>query len=211
MNQAMTPDELHRTFSRLRAMHHVIKGPRLIIPEGAVFRLDLTEQRLLAALQRDQGPGPERDGYPTGNLGSGGQDAPQSSAEAAVMAGYQTERNIPVEHAQGWWKPPAPDPHHANTQAAIEALQTLDQAWRTLLRRLDAIDNDRATTKHSNPGGECIICGRWVEGTADDRLRRGMCDKDRKAWERAGQPDLEWYRPDPNDLTIERARWTNAA
>lgn len=32
--------------------------------------------------------------------------------------------------------------------------------------------------------GECLACDRYVAGTASDRLRAGLCDADRKHWER---------------------------
>lgn len=200
----MTPDEVHQRIARLRTIYQRISGPRLVIPDGCVFRLDRVEQQLLAALARDQGPSPEHDGYPTGEVGSGGMYAARSSTEAAVLAGYRTEPNVPIEQAHGHWTPPPADPHHQNTVAALQALDAMNDAWRTLLNRLDAIENDRKTFKHSNPGDDCIVCGRWVEGTAADRLRRGMCNTDYQAWLRAGQPPLEWYQPQPG---IERARW----
>jgi hypothetical protein len=71
----------------------------------------------------------------------------------------------------------------------------------TLLTRLDAIDK-LATIRRNDPAGFCGCCGRWVEGTANDRLRSGYCHTDYTAWIRDGRPDR---------LAFERRRRTEAA
>jgi hypothetical protein len=43
--------------------------------------------------------------------------------------------------------------------------------------------------KPTSGAGACLACGRWVHGTADDRLRSGMCEAHYRAWCRAGRPE----------------------
>lgn len=74
--------------------------------------------------------------------------------------------------------------------------------------------------KRSTPAGagECPACGRWVSGAASDRLRAGLCDADRKAWDRAGRPErapwihLRRYTLDPTyaeqfDSRLDELSW----
>lgn len=193
-----TDADIRRHVHHLRSLQQRVEGPRPVIPEGCVYRLDRVEQKLLDALRRDH-DGPANDGYPTGSSDTGRRGGAETSTSVETAALNQLEHGNPE------------DPHHTDTINALTALADLDDALRRLYRALDSIDHRRqAPSRHSNPGGECIVCGRWVEGTADDPIRRGMCDKDRKAWERAGRPELEWYVVDPDappDQRIERARW----
>jgi hypothetical protein len=208
MTTPMSANELRRLVGKLRAALAVVRGPRLTLPANTVLRLDEVEQRLLAALERDEGPGPAHDGYPSGSVGAGGEYAPRSSTEAAVLASYRLDPEKHPERSAGWWKEPS-DPHHKLTTEAAAALRTMTDAWVTLLARLDAIEDRSEKSKHSNPGGACIVCGRWVEGTAEDRLRRSMCDTDYRAWKRAGEPPLVFFREVEGGP--ERARWNETA
>ena len=53
-------------------------------------------------------------------------------------------------------------------------------------RARTGIDRERKPTLGA---GACLACGRWVHGTAEDRLRSGMCEAHYKAWCRAGRPE----------------------
>ena len=188
--------DIRRAVQHLRVLYRRVDGPRYTIPEGAVHRLDVVERKLIDALNRDR-EHPAHDGYPSGNSsGRSGGVFTNTSVETAALNH--------LEHGN------PPDPHHADTTTALDALATIDEALRTLLRALDSIDHGRKTEKHSNPGGDCVVCGRYVEGTAEDRLRRGMCAADHRAWLRAGQPELEFYVVDPDAPPAqrqERERW----
>ena len=49
-------------------------------------------------------------------------------------------------------------------------------------------------------GGECVCCGAYCSGAANERLRSGLCNACRLRWMRSGAPDRgEW-------LLSERAR-----
>jgi hypothetical protein len=78
-------------------------------------------------------------------------------------------------------------------------------------RARTGIDRERKPTLGA---GACLACGRWVHGTAEDRLRSGMCEAHYKAWCRAGRPergafmastpmwDNEWGWADPGHTRI---------
>ncbi|MGE3621781.1 MAG: hypothetical protein AB7L84_15095 [Acidimicrobiia bacterium] len=167
-----------------------VEGPRSVLNPDTVLKLHEVEARLLEAVRRDRGPGPARDGFPSGRLGPGGEYAPSSTTEGAALAGYRLSGG-PVELAAGHWEDPEVSYHHRLTVEAGAALDALDEAWRTLLRRLDAIGAaSKEPPRTSGPGGYCLVCGRWVTGDSDDRLRRGMCRPDYVAWGRAGRPEL---------------------
>lgn len=191
----MTFDTEHvrREIGRLRRLQQAVhKGRPFVLPQGAVTDLDQVERRLIEAVRRDLTGEPVKDGYPTGRLGVGGENAPQSRTEGAALAGYDDD---------GQPREPIHDPHHELTTAAVDALERAVQAIDVLMMKLDAIDR-LATVHRTDPAGYCAACGRWVEGTAADRLRAGYCDACRKAWERAGRPD----RP-----TFERQRQRDTA
>lgn len=190
----MTPDDARRRFNSIRRLHAHIRGPKLTYNPGSVLQVDDLELQLLAAMARDAGPGPQPDGFPSGVKGSGGEYAARSTTEAATLASYRLDKNVNPEHAHGQWVA-TPDPHHQLTTKAAEALRTIDEALNTLLRTLELIrHNGREPARSSNPGGDCLACDRHVEGTANDRIRRGMCSACYTAWGRDGKPDLAAFR-----------------
>jgi hypothetical protein len=67
----MTPDQARSLINTLRPLLRRVRGPRATLSPDTVLGLDDVEARLLAALERDDGPGPEHDGYPSGAKGSG--------------------------------------------------------------------------------------------------------------------------------------------
>lgn len=182
----MTPEQTRHLVTRLRRLADVThKGRAFLLPEGAIMRLDLVERRLLSAVDRDRVGSPEADGYPRGSLGSGSRSTndagdPRSSVEDAAVA--------LIENGQ------AKDEHHALTSAAFRHLQSAVNSVASLLMALDSIDELSQVSRHSNPGGSCEICTRHVEGTENDRLRRGMCEADYKAWQRADCPDISVFK-----------------
>jgi hypothetical protein len=50
--------------------------------------------------------------------------------------------------------------------------------------------------KHSLSGGDCHACGRYCSGSATDRLRAGLCNACRMAWQRAHAVDSRLERGD---------------
>lgn len=170
MNQQTARHLLNR-LRRLQDTTH--RGKPFVLPEGSVSRLDLVERRLIAAIGRDETGSADRDGYPSGRPGSGGDDAGTSTETAAIS-------NLEGDQ---------PDEHHDLTVAAARHLENAVNAIASLLATLDSIDKKSAVSSHANPGGTCAACLRHVEGTADDRIRAGYCEADYRAWLRAGRPD----------------------
>jgi hypothetical protein len=180
-------NQTRQLIDRLRRLHDAtMNGKPARLPEGAVSRLDLIERRLLEALRRDQTGTTERDGYPGGRLGAGGQDAPQSSTEGAVLAGYRVDGDIDMDH--GYWASPEHDTHHERTQRAFRHLEAAAEALRHLSSTLDEIDR-HSHVRREDPAGHCQACSRWVEGTEADRVRSGYCPACYRAWLRADRPD----------------------
>lgn len=185
----MNDHQTRLLIDRLRRLQRTLhKGKPFLLPEGAITNLDVIERRLIEALRRDATGTVEHDGYPTGTVGSGGQDAAQSTTEGAALAGYRLDHPSDVEHSDGTWDHQPHDQHHELTTAAAHALQRAADAVADLIEKLDAIDR-LATIPRTDPSGHCAACDRWVEGTANDRLRSGYCHTDYTAWVRAGRPD----------------------
>lgn len=182
----MTPEQTEALVRRLRRMNDAVKGGRpVFLPDGSVSRLDLIERRLIAAVRRANTPGPEQDGYPSGHRGGGATDEesidyhPDSSAQHAAFGRL---KGVPKDEVL------------EDALTAYRLLETAVNAIGELAVRLDLIDERAKSEKHSNAGGSCIICDRHVEGTAVDRLRRGMCHTDFTAWTRSGRPDIMDFR-----------------
>lgn len=183
----MTPEQTRVLIGRLRRLSDATKNGRpFLLPEGTVTRLDLVERRLLAAVARNLTPGPERDGYPSGHMGGG------SGKEEDVD--YHPDSS--VQHAAFSRLGPHPkDPLNENVTAACRHLEAAVNELAALTVRLDHIDDlANPGSRHSNPGGSCLACDRHVEGTSEDRLRRGMCHTCYTAWLRAGRPDIMQFR-----------------
>lgn len=181
----INPHHITADITRLRRLHRAtIHGRPALLPEGAVTKLDEVEQRLLEAVRRDNTGTPAADGYPTGYLACGGEDAAQSRTEGAALADYRVDPDTDT----GTWGHTEHDRHHDYTTAAARALRAAADAIGELMERLDAIDR-LATLHRTDPSGHCNACTRWVEGTANDRLRAGYCAACYRAWDRAGRPD----------------------
>lgn len=177
----MTPEATRALIARLRRMADATRnGKMVLLPEGAVSRLDLMERRLIAAVNRALTPGPERDGFPGGHPGMGGEDAPQSSTEGAALARLKGAPKDPMSDA---------------ALRAFRHLETAVNELAGLMLQLDHIDEALSTPyRHANMPAACLACDRMVEGTANDRLRRGLCEADYKAWARSGKPDIMQFR-----------------
>jgi hypothetical protein len=183
----VTPDQARALISRLRRMQDATRNGRpAFLPDGSVSRLDLVERRLLTAVQRALTPGPERDGFPSGHLGGGSTSEededyhPDSSTQHAAFTRL---------------KGGAKDPMSAATLLAYRHLETAVNELAALGMQLDHIDEVFSTPyRSSNPGGSCLACDRHVEGTAVDRLRRGLCERDYRQWLRSGKPDIMEFR-----------------
>lgn len=149
-----------------RPLHELARRPN---PQAPTV-LDTLEERVLAAAQRNRtGTSKERDGYPTGNIGAGGDDAPQSSTEGAAISNL-TDHN--------------PDPINDHVEAAIGYLQDAVLALGALRSRLALIDHLSTTRRNSNPPSDCKACNRTVMCTAQDPIRSGYCNACDIAWRR---------------------------
>lgn len=197
-----TPEQTEAHLWRLRrTLIQLTNGRQPVLTSGARMGLDEIERKLLDAVRRDNTAAPNRDGHRTNSIGGGrgtgptivvddenGQPdtIPVTTVEAAALAR--------LEHGDT-----EPDPHHALTVAAYKHLEHAAKAIAALVTTLDSIDELANTSRHSNPGGTCISCGRHVEGTPDDRLRRGLCGADYRAWLRAGSPEITFTRTEGED------------
>lgn len=170
---------LHRL--RHLARYSLGKTP-IVIPAGATSELDLLEDRTLRAVKRDEVGGTARDGYPGGQAGAGGEDAPRSSTEGAALALYRTERDAPVETAEGWWGKAERDKHHDLTRAAEDAVERINTQLDRLVDTLTAIDTLADPGRHSNPPASCGACGRRVMNVPGDLIKKGWCADCRNDW-----------------------------
>lgn len=163
----MKPEHLRMYVDRLRRLHDATRnGQPAVLPAGAISRLDHIERRLLEAVRRDETGSPEHDGYPTGSIGNGGEDAAQSSTEAAALA----RLGIAIH-----------DRHHELTALAVEHLRQAVDHITSLLGTLEAVDRLKEIPRR-DPGGTCQACHRHVHGTPIDRIVAGWCPDCRNAW-----------------------------
>lgn len=154
--------------------------------------LDHLEQKLLLAAHRNRaGSNRTRDGYPSGSgPGDGGEDAPQSSTEAAALA------NLHGQHR---------DPLDDNVAQAIGHLVEAVNHLGALASRLALVDHQSSTSKHSNPPESCRVCDRVVMCTAEDPIRSGYCGACSKAWYRWSATERDEGR-EPDRGRFERNR-----
>ena len=184
---------------RLRRMQDTSRlGKPFVLPQGCVSRLDLVERRLIEALDRDASGSVERDGYPSGGMGDGGA---RSGASVRVEDEYGSTDTVPVTSTEAAafarLGRQERDPHHELTELAARHLEQAANAIDGLLTALDDIDKlANPNAWKPDPSGSCLVCDRHVEGTAADRLRRGMCHTDYMAWVRHGRPDLVEFKRD---------------
>lgn len=183
----MTPEQTEALIRRLGRMNDAVKANRQVfLPEGSVTRLDLIGRRLVDAVKRANTPGPEHDGYPSGHRGGGSGDPDSIDYHPDSSTQHHAFQRIAG-------KPK--DPMLESTRLAYGHLETAVNHIASLLVQLDAIDElAKPGSRHSNPGGDCLACDRHVEGTPNDRLRRGLCEADYRAWARSGKPDIMEFR-----------------
>jgi hypothetical protein len=170
-----------RLFGRLRTLQRISKpdGTAIDVPKNCRSRIDELERTLQEAIRRDGAGDVIRDGFPSGRLGAGGQDTPQSSTESAAWVNLGEQGD------------PVVDMHHHLTELALAHLQGMIDSYDSFQKALvDIVRRANPDAARRDPSGSCIVCDRHVPGTASDRLRRGMCEADFRAWDRAGRPDL---------------------
>jgi hypothetical protein len=197
MTRTPSPQEINAAIHRIRRALIQSTGNRFpVVPKGGgIIRLDEVERKLLEALKRDAGYGPELDGYPSGGSGESRGGGPSilvdtdTGKERIGVTGVEAVAFRRIEHGDS-----EKDPHHELTEVALARLAEMNHALDGLLAALAEIDKKADTSRHSNDGGTCMICERRVEGTAIDRLRRGMCQADYTAWVRGGRPDVVQFQ-----------------
>lgn len=76
--------------------------------------------------------------------------------------------------------------HHRGHPFAywLEKLYEASAAVIELGLLLTPIDPDKVDRTRQASGGDCSACGRYVPGTAEDRLKAGYCAADYEAWKR---------------------------
>ena len=162
---------LHRL--RHLARYSLGKEP-VLIPPNATSELDQLETRVLWAIRRDETGDLTPDGHRTGRPGNGGEDAAQSTTEAAAL-----QRVNPTIGR---------DRHRQFTRAVEDAIQRINVHLDRLVDLLDAIDAASTASRHSNPPSECGACRRrvmnvgQVKDTPSDLIKGGWCNECRHAW-----------------------------
>lgn len=142
----------------------------------------------------------------------------RSLASALDQHGHRALELAPLLAARGWPTTTMPSGSRGNSElTSVEAAadnpnvdwdnvdQKLDAAlhrcWvdildvRTLITNITshAGADDRKTNQQ--PGsGDCLVCSKYVPGTAEDRLRAGYCNACRMAWVRADRPDRVMFQ-----------------
>jgi len=126
------------------------------------------------------------DGYPSGSTGAGGGGSDSSSVEAAVIARLS-----------------APNMADPVGRAAMLVLQWIRQTSKSSVSMANelkfACDPHETVKGRVSAAAICMACDKPVGGTEHDRLRGGLCDACRKAFNRARetQPNLDrvlWIR-----------------
>lgn len=171
----MTADQRHHT-PQYKA--------RDLVAEIRKTNLSDIERRLIAAIDRDLTGAPIADGWPTTLGGDHGGNAELTSVEAAA------ERRANLDGTQRAVR----DLHHEHTVNANQYLLDAANALNACRRRLDEIARLVSGELPDGIGrfsgaGNCLACHRPCSGHEHDRLRAGLCDPCRKAWERQGRPD----------------------
>ena len=72
-----------------------------------------------------------------------------------------------------------------NTRALHEYAALVRHGQELVALVLDLCHTDTSSFGRQATGADCLGCARFVPGTPNDRLRSGLCDKCRKAYERA--------------------------
>lgn len=138
-------------------------------------------------------------GWPSGTLGSGSRSSDNtSSVERAV--GLQGDDDV-QPRTDRWVD--ADRELATRWRQAFTAVARLHEYLGDLVAHADDVDPLPAGT------GECQACGRFVRPSKrrpNDRLRSGLCDRDRKAWKRSGLDRQTWltqHRVDPEEAAAE--------
>lgn len=148
------------------------------------FAQAITDEQLLKLRElRDMTTTP--DGYPSGSNGTGGGNSDSSSVESAVMARIHGGEPDPVGKAAG------------DVLLWIRNIAKTSNPMSSSLKF--ALDPHETVKGRVSAAAICLACDKPVGGTEHDRLRGGLCDACRKAFNRARdiQPNLDrvlWIR-----------------
>lgn len=163
--------------------------------KNARSELDVLRRRLLEALRRDlvgdvlpDGEARRRGPSPAGGRGGGATVLVEDESGAFVSVPVTGVEATVIARVEGR----APnDVHHEHVAAAIALVEQAVRSIDAANGRLDLIDAIAGGADlPTGPSGFCLVCTKYVPGTSENRLRRGMCDADYRAWKRAGRPEL---------------------
>jgi hypothetical protein len=170
-------------------------------PATGMTGLDMLEASLVEARRRAANPDLERDAYPSSSMGSGGGRGVRSiiatdenGNDDAVPLQSTTEA-LAIPQADGDVKVP----HDVVAHDAEVGCDMLRQARDSLLaaqtRMVHLTKVSTPLTRSENGGaGTCQGCAEGVSGSANDRLKRGLCPRCYTAWRRAGTPLISELR-----------------
>lgn len=148
------------------------------------FAQGITDEQILHLRKcRDMSVVP--DGYPSGSTGAGGGGSDSSSVEAAVIARLSGNQ---------------PDPVGRAASLVLQWIRATSKSSTAMANELKfACDPHEQVKGRVSAAAICMACDKPVGGTEHDRLRGGLCDACRKAFDRARetQPGLDrvlWIR-----------------
>lgn len=149
-----------------------------------VFAESITDEQILH-LRKCREMTVVADGYPSGSSSSGSGGSDCSSVESAVLARLAGDPSDPVGRSAGhvlhWIRTTSKSSVYVSTQMKF------------------VLDPHETVKGRVSAAAICNGCDKPVGGTEHDRLRGGLCDACRKAFDRAreAQPDLDrvlWIR-----------------
>lgn len=170
-------------------------------PATGMTGLDMLEASLCEARRRATAPDLGRDAYPSSSMGAGGGRGVRSiiatdehGHDDAVPLQSTTEA-VAIPQADGDVVVPR-DVVQADTEVACDLLrQSRDSLLGATTRMVHLTKVSTPLSRSENGGaGTCQGCAEGVTGSANDRLKRGLCPRCYTAWRRAGTPLISELR-----------------
>jgi hypothetical protein len=183
----------------IQQIHYLVEDIRRAAtfkdPATGMTGLDMLEASLCEARRRATAPDLDRDAYPSSSMGAGGGRGVRSIVvtdenghDDAVPLQSTTEA-VAIPQADGDVLVPR-DVVQADTEVACDLLRQCRDSLLGATTRMVHLTKVSTPLSRSESGGAgtCQGCAEGVTGSANDRLKRGLCSKCYTAWRRAGTP-----------------------
>lgn len=177
------------------------RAATFVDPETQMTGLDKLEASLLTARRRATAPDLERDAYPGSSMAGGGGRGVRSIVVTdeygntdAVPVNSASEK-LAIECADGDVTVPY-DVVQADAEVACDLLRQARDSLLGAQTRMEHLTRVSTPLSRSENGGAgtCQGCAEGVTGSANDRLKRGLCPRCYTAWRRAGTPLISELR-----------------